>query len=84
MMYLPMRFLFVLFCNSTENFTSWLKIYKVELGWGFTFDETEVNHKVLRFGSKASKFSTCGKYNSNKKVQSVVKIYVSDKFDEWF
>ena len=79
--YLPVRFLVVLFHHSTGKIAFFLNISKVKLWEGFPFSKVKSNYKVLRFGSKTSKLRTYGKDKNNNKVKKSVKIHVGDEFE---
>ena len=67
-----------------KSFTLLLKISEVEL-WGiFSFTKEKIDHKVLIFGSKSSKFSTNCKYNRNMKVKAIVNVHVCNDLDMLF
>ena len=61
-----------------------MNIYKVQLLEGLPLYKMKGYHMVLIFGSKSSKCRTFGKYNSNKKLKSVVNIHVGNDFDMLF
>ena len=82
--YLSVRLFFVLFCNSKEKVSSFLKIFKVKLWVWFYFSETKRNNKVLYFGYNYSTLKTYGKYNSHKKAKWIFNAHVSDIFDILF
>ena len=72
------------FVIKQKIFTSFLKIYKVELWYNFLFTKAKVYPKVFIFGSKSYKLKTNGKYNISKKIKSVVNICVGNELDMWF
>ena len=56
----------------------------MKLWKSFSFTKAKGYHKVLSFGTKSSYLGTHGKYNSNKKVKSIIIIYVCNEFNMWF